>query len=253
MQRKHIPSMGPRYWVSLSIVSVFGANLGDFSSHDLHLGHAVGLLPMAAFLGAIFITERRDHSWNQIYYWLAIIVIRAAATNLADLFTHDFGLGRLSAAAGLTLLLALALFVGRPLASASNQAKLEKKSANALPTTDTQYWTAMMIAGTLGTVIGDYSSFGLHLGTGNASLMLGALLAAVLLLGSRGLLATMSYYWLTIVMVRAAGTAVGDFLAGSKALNIGLPLSTLCTGLLFVATAILWQDKDSSRLRSAAT
>ena len=79
MQRKHIPSLSPRYWVALTIVSVLGANLGDFSSHDLHLGHALGLLPTAVLLGAVFLVERRDLSWNQIYYWLAIIVIRARA------------------------------------------------------------------------------------------------------------------------------------------------------------------------------
>jgi uncharacterized membrane-anchored protein len=107
----------------------------------------------------------------------------------------------------------------------------------------------MMIAGTLGTVIGDYSSFGLHLGTANASLMLGVLLAAILFVGSRGLFATVAFYWLTIVAVRSAGTSIGDFLAG-KAVGIGLPMSTLLTGLFFVTTLMVWKDQASRRLQA---
>jgi uncharacterized membrane-anchored protein len=105
----------------------------------------------------------------------------------------------------------------------------------------------MMIAGTLGTVIGDYSSFGLHLGTANASLVLGALLAVILFVGSRGLFATVAYYWLTIVAVRSAGTSIGDFLAG-KAVGMGLPMSLFLTGLFFVATLMIWKDQASRRL-----
>ena len=250
MQRKHVPSMGPRYWAALSVVSVFGANLGDFCSHNLHLGHAWGLPPMAALLGVILIAERRDSSWNQAYYWLAIIVIRAAATNLADLVTLDLRLGRVWAVAGLTLLLALALILGRPPSSIAVDESRGNKEPAALPNTDARYWTAMLIAGTLGTVLGDVGSFGLGLGSGNASLALSAVLAAILYAGSRGLLARSWYYWSTIVAVRAAGTAVGDFLAGSRALNLGLPLSTLCTGVLFTALVLAWKDQASHGLRT---
>jgi uncharacterized membrane-anchored protein len=42
-------------------------------------------------------------------------------------------------------------------------------------------------------------------------------------------------------MVRAAGTDVGDFLAGRHML--GLALSTLVTGLVFVAFLALWKDR----------
>jgi uncharacterized membrane-anchored protein len=251
MQRKHIPSMGPRYWAALSIVSVFGANLGDFAAHDLRLGYALGLAPMAALLAAILIVERRDNSWNQAFYWLAIIVIRAAATNLADLATLDLRLGSVRAAAGLTVLLALALLFGRLFSSKSLKRSGGGKDLNELPSTDAGYWTAMLIAGTLGTVIGDFSSYELDLGTRNASLALGALLVFVLSVGSRSLFATVSYYWFTIVVVRAAGTAVADFLAGSEFLSLGLAKSTFLTGMLFTLTVLVWRDQGNYRLRTS--
>lgn len=244
MQRKHVPSMGPRYWLALSIVSIFGANLGDFCSHDLHLGHALGLLPMAVLLGAVMVVERKDNTWNQSYYWLAIVIIRAAATNIGDLVTHDLGLGRPIAAGLLFVLLALTLTVGADRSAAAAGDRAAIKAPNALPDTNGFYWTAMLIAGALGTVAGDYTSSNLHLGTGNAGLILSAILGVAFIGGSRGLLATTAYYWLTIVLVRAAGTAVGDFFAG-RIVGIGLPMSTLLTGALFCATILIWKDQES--------
>jgi uncharacterized membrane-anchored protein len=44
----------------------------------------------------------------------------------------------------------------------------------------------------------------------------------------------------TVVTVRAAGTVVGDFVAGKNML--GLALSTLVTGALFVALLVLWRE-----------
>jgi hypothetical protein len=50
-------------------------------------------------------------------------------------------------------------------------------------------------------------------------------------------------------MVRAAGTAVGDLVSGRNML--GLPLSTLVTGALFVALLVLWKQPATSKLVAA--
>ncbi|HXS40855.1 MAG TPA: hypothetical protein VN766_11770 [Stellaceae bacterium] len=244
MQRKHVPATGLRYWTALTIVSIFGANLGDFSAHDLELGHVLGLLPMAVLLAVVFLAERRDRSWNQAYYWLAIIIVRAAATNLGDFCSHNLGKG--GAVVFLIALLVISLAFWPPAPSVPNDAAAEHY---ALPVTDARYWTAMLIAGTVGTVIGDIASFGLHLGTATATLVLGTILALVFYGGSRGLFAISAYYWLAVVAVRSAGTSAGDFLAGRA--MIGLPLSTLCTGLVFTVVVLAWKDETSRRLRLA--
>jgi uncharacterized membrane-anchored protein len=245
MQRKHVPATGLRYWAALSLVSIFGANLGDFSAHDLHLGHVLGLIPMAVLLAVVFIAERWDRSWNQAYYWLAIIIVRAAATNLGDFCSHNLGQG--GAVVLLIALLVLSITFWPPAQSTPKDGAVERY---ALPTTDARYWTAMLIAGTVGTVIGDISSFGLHLGTALATLVQGAILGVIFYGGSRGMFAMAGYYWLTVVAVRSAGTSAGDFFAG-KAVGIGLPLSTLCTGLVFTVVVLVWKDQTSRQLRLA--
>jgi uncharacterized membrane-anchored protein len=236
MQLTHVPSAGARYWTALSIASVFGANLGDFVAKYLHLGHVRGLLPLAGILALILIVERRDRSVHQAYYWLAIIVIRTAATNLADFGASDLAVKKVWLIAALAVLLWGTLFFTPP-------AKLIEDIGTRpfrLPITDAKYWTAMLIAGTLGTVIGDLMSFESGLGTAYASLVQGAFLVVLFFLGGVGLFANVWFYWLTVVGVRAAGTSVSDFLAHNI---FGLPLSTLATGLLFVATLLLWKEQ----------
>src|SRR5882672_12113802 len=70
-----------------------GANTGDFLANILHLGHLRGLPPLAAAFAVIVWAERRARAATEAYYWLAIIVLRTGATNLADLVAHDLKLG----------------------------------------------------------------------------------------------------------------------------------------------------------------
>jgi uncharacterized membrane-anchored protein len=54
------------------------------------------------------------------------------------------------------------------------------------------------------------------------------------LAGRGGRLLLLPFYWLTVVLIRAAGTAVGDFISGRNML--GLPVSTAVTGLSSLLT-----------------
>jgi hypothetical protein len=109
---------------------------------------------------------------------------------------------------------------------------------------DLGYWISMFTAGTLGTVIGDYCSHDLHLGDAGASILLSPLLGVLFFVGRNGPLRWLWFYWLTVVMVRAAGTAVGDLVSGRNML--GLPLSTFVTGTLFVALLVIWKQRRGS-------
>jgi hypothetical protein len=94
-------------------------------------------------------------------------------------------------------------------------------------------------------VIGDFCSHDWRLGDGWAAILLSAVLFALFLAGRNLLLWSLPFYWLIIVMIRAAGTVVGDFFAGRNML--GLPLSTLVTGLLFIGLLIVWKEPFKKR------
>jgi uncharacterized membrane-anchored protein len=249
MQQIHLPTLGARYWAALCLASIFGANMGDFFARNLGLGHVAGLPLLALALAIVIAAERFDRSVHQVYYWTAIIIVRTGATNFADFACGDMKLPRGLVIIGLTAALVAALFASWQFAWRRQSG--ENKASDTVLRADAGYWISMFIAGTLGTVIGDYCSHDLHLGDGGASLLLVPILALVFVIARNGRLRSLPYYWLTIVTVRAAGTAVGDLVAGRTML--GLPLGTLVTGTLFVALLVMWKEPAASKLVHAGS
>jgi uncharacterized membrane-anchored protein len=247
MQQIHLPTLGARYWAALCLASIFGANMGDLFAHNLGLGHVAGLPYLALALAIVLVSERFDRSIHQVYYWTAIIIVRTAATNFADFAQGDMKLPRELVMAGLTAALVIALFANWQFAWREQSTK--DSASDTVLRADAGYWISMFIAGTLGTVIGDYCSHNLGLGDGGAALLLVPILALLFVIARNGLLRSLPYYWLTIVMVRAAGTAVGDYEAGRHML--GLPLGTLVTGTLFVALLAMWRESKVTKLLPA--
>jgi uncharacterized membrane-anchored protein len=243
MQSIHLPTLGPRYWLALCIASIFGANMGDFFARNIGLGHVAGLPFLAAALAIVMAVERFDRMTHQIDYWIAIIIVRTAATNFADFACGDLKLPRPGVMAGLAIILALALWSSWQFA----WRRLADKTEETVPVlrADLGYWIGMFVAGTLGTVIGDYCAHNLHFDDGGAALLLSPIVAALFLAGRDGLLLRLPFYWSTVVAIRAAGTSVGDFISGRHML--GLPLSTLVTGLALVATLAIWREPDGRR------
>jgi uncharacterized membrane-anchored protein len=247
MQPIHLPTLGPRYWTALCLASIFGANMGDFFAHDLGLGHVDGLPFLAMAFAIVIAGERFDRAVHEVYYWAAIIIVRTAATNSADFLCGDMKLPRVWVIAALAALLAAAVAL-------SWQWLWRRKpdqSDAAVLRADSGYWISMLIAGTLGTVIGDYCSHNLHLGDAEASILLSLILGLLFVLARGGLLRSFWFYWLTVVMIRAAGTAVGDLVASRGPL--GLPLSTLVTGMIFVGVLVAWKDPARPKLVEAGT
>lgn len=250
MHIRNVPALDARYWVAISLASVFGANTGDFVSHVLGLGHMRGLPVLAAIFTVILLLERRTRSGTDAYYWLAIVTVRTAATNLADLATHDLHLNYQWVLAGLATLLLLILFTGRA-SSAPPTANGRQAGSQGLPATDTRYWMAMLTAGTLGTALGDFAAGGL--GLAQSAVIFSTILAVVLVLRSRAELKTKLVYWLAIVVVRTAGTNLADFLAGKGGLNFGLVVSTTITGLLLLSVVLLGNRLPAMRRARGVT
>jgi uncharacterized membrane-anchored protein len=86
----------------------------------------------------------------------------------------------------------------------------------------------MFISGTLGTVIGDFCSHNMGLDDAGASILLSPIMAVMFLAGRGRRLLLPPFYWLAVVLISAAGTAVGDFISGRNML--GLSVSTAVTG-----------------------
>jgi uncharacterized membrane-anchored protein len=242
MKRFHVPTIDGRYWVAITLASIFGTNLGDFYAHQSGLGLIGGLPILAILFAGVYLVERSDRHSHDVYYWLCIIIMRTGATNIADYLAGRRGLSidRLSLSIGLGVALAVLVWW-----SARSEPKVvEYPTRKSLPKTDVRYWLAMLTAGVFGTVLGDF--FEKLIGQGMAALDLTVALMVALLIYRRRVLRAAFAYWVVIAVARTTGTAIGDWFAENKILKVGLPLSTLLTGLAFVGVIVLWRNRPQA-------
>jgi uncharacterized membrane-anchored protein len=221
LKSSHTPDAGLHFWTALCLASILGCNTGDYFAS--FFGLLSGFPALVVAFAIVMFVERLAEGDSKAFYWLAIVLVRTAATNLADFVAHQIGV--VAAMAGMTaLLLALMLLVhlrrGRP--------------AGGLPAIDGLYWATMLVAGTLGTAAGDFCSKS-PLGLGGAAIVLSLLVAALVTIKTSRAFGAMLSYWVVVVAIRSAGTSAGDWFAH----HIGLWQSTLVFALLLVA--YLWK------------
>jgi uncharacterized membrane-anchored protein len=211
------------YWVAMYAASALGTNLGDFWSDTLGLGLGASFASLAALSLVLIAVDRAVGLRTELIFWLALVILRAMATNVGDYLTDDMGISRLvtTPALGALTLAAGYLTIG----------------VNS-PRVDARYWLAMALGGAFGTVAGDLASHtvGLPLAAGVLALALVACVAARSQIGGAGVLS----YWAVVLVERAAGTPAGDLLAEGRGLGLGLPVAMTITGGLFVL-AVLWR------------
>jgi len=221
---KCVPKINRAYWMCLILASIFGANAGDFVADILRLGHLKGIPYLAACLLAVFVIER-FRAPSALYFWGAIIIIRASATNIGDIF-HDLKIGFATSVPLMTFVLVAAVGFWR--------AVKPHDASSATITINAFYWVTMFVAGVLGTVGGDAMSYGIRLGNLGATIALGVPLGLAFWFGRNGLLRQLYYYWLTVALIRSAGTSAGDLLS----YVIGLTGATAASGATFFA--LVW-------------
>jgi uncharacterized membrane-anchored protein len=229
------------YWFAMLAASALGTNIGDLWAEILFPGRFSSLASLLAVCVVSVWYDRRAAARTEAGYWVAIVAMRAAATNLADILTHDLALGYVLVSGLLWLLtLAVARFTVPDFGRAGS------------PRVDGAYWTAMFIAGLFGTVAGDLIHHTIGLYTASAILCL--VLAGLITVRDIRAPTSVLLYWSIIMAERCAGTAVGDALASRRAVALGVPLATLCTGVLLAVS--LWlrsRSEDKPDLASSAT
>jgi uncharacterized membrane-anchored protein len=245
MKPFHTPAVDARYWVAITLASIFGTNLGDFYSHASGLGIVWGLCLLAAVALVVFLAERTDRRSHEAYYWLVIIIIRTGATNIADYLAFRVHISPAFLTVG------LALVMGAVAWRATKAAGAAASDVGRLPQTDAPYWVAMLAAGVFGTVLGDVCSH--VLGQTTASIGLGLLLGVVWFVFQRRVATSPGSYWLTVSVARTAGTALGDWLAENPSVDIGLPLATVLTGAVFVSVLCLWPSRRTVPMTTTDT
>lgn len=160
MRYANVPSVDARYWTAITLASICGCNLGDCLSFYAHWNHWIGLAPLTVIFAALVFGERHSARARQAWYWAVVIVLRAAATNLADLATHTFEWPYPRVILVLAVLQALVVWPVLPRLISAGTERMGR------PATSGWYWLSLLTAGTLGTAIGDWTAEELDFGTG---------------------------------------------------------------------------------------
>ncbi len=218
---KTLPKINAVYWLCLIGASIFGTNTGDYLAEVLGLGHMVGFPWLVVAFGLVFLVDRLYAKGTPLFFWAAIIVIRTAATNVGDAF-GDFHIGF---TVSLPIVFGLYVIAAGVYTLSARPSELAATTVKVSPL----YWLCMILAGILGTVGGDYASFGLHLMPIGTTIVFGGLALLMIAFGHK-LWTSPLFYWACLAIVRTAGTGAGDALAHL----LGLPQATLLTGSVFI-------------------
>ena len=133
---------GLTFWLAIFTASAFSTNLGDFWVDGLELNRPSSFASLVSVCVAAIWADSRLGRRTEVFYWTAIVALRAAATNLADFLTHDLAVSYPFAA--------VILGGGAVLAGRFTWPGSDGRS----PVVDRWYWTAMLAAGVFGTVGG---------------------------------------------------------------------------------------------------
>jgi uncharacterized membrane-anchored protein len=223
------------YWFAMLAASALGTNLGDLWAEILFPGRFSSLASLLTICTLAVWYDRRAAPRTEAGYWAAIVVMRAAATNLADIITHDLAMNYVLASALLAVVTLVAARFTRP-----------DPARGGSPLVDSAYWVAMFVAGLFGTVAGDFihHSIGLYTASGLLCVALAGLIAA----RDIAISSSMLIYWTIVMSERCAGTAVGDALASRRAVGLGLLTASSCTAGLTIGA--LWLRAQHRRRRT---
>jgi len=172
------------YWWVILTTSTAGTTVSDYMDRSLGLGYAQGALllsgGLALTLGAWWLSERSlsveriDGGRAEVFYWVAILFSNTLGTALGDYLADDSGLGFLGGAS----------LIGATLAAIALAGAFTRIDRVAL------FWAAFVLTRPFGATLGDLltkpaARGGLDLGTAGASLVLAAILVAVLYASTR--------------------------------------------------------------------
>ncbi len=170
------------YWLAVAMVGVFGTMCADVLHVGLHVPYVVSSALYACFLAAVFvcwyrvegtlsvhaITTRR----RELFYWAAVVGTFALGTAVGDLTSITLHLGYLTSV----------LLFGCAICIPAIVALTDFGAARTVLT----FWTAYVLTRPLGASVADYlgkptHSGGVGVGSGEVTVILAALIAAVVL------------------------------------------------------------------------
>jgi uncharacterized membrane-anchored protein len=232
-----VPHIILLYWIIKIAATTLGETGADMFSMTFNLGYGFTIiLFFILFLIALGVKLAKKR-YEPISYWVLFTMTAIVGTAISDYIDRTLKMGYAGGSAMLLILLIISLFAWY---------KSEKSiDVETITTTKAElfYWTAFLIANTLGTAAGDYLSDNLELGFMKSALIIAGVLVLTALLHFYTKVSKTLLFWIAFVLTRPFGATFGDLLTKTKDKG-GLNLGTIGSSIFFAVLLFIALIKE---------
>lgn len=225
------------YWVIKIASTTLGETGADMFSMTYDFGYATTILIFMGLFGLFLAIKLSIKRYEPLTYWLTFTATAIVGTAISDYIDRTLGLGYTM---GSLLLIALLIVV---LVAWYFHDKTVNVEYITNTTSEIYYWTAFLIANTLGTAAGDFLADELKLGFAQSAFIITGALVVTALLHFYTKISTVLLFWLAFVLTRPFGATFGDLLTKTHEKG-GLDLGTVNSSLFFAVILVLAVAKE---------
>jgi uncharacterized membrane-anchored protein len=242
-----VPQITVAFWVIKGLSTAMGESTSGFLVHAIPAPLAV-LLGFAGFVCALILQFRmgRYVAWT---YWFAVVMVGIFGTMAADVLHVGLGVPYTAS----TILYAIVLILVF-VAWQRTEKTLSIHSIDS-PRREAFYWATVAATFAMGTALGDFTAYTLHLGFFPSAVLFAAVIA-VPAFGFRFLRwNAILTFWFAYVITRPLGASIADGLAKSRrssGLGIGDGSVVLVLGIL-IAVAVAYLAITKTDVQPAPT
>ena len=240
-----VPEVTLGFWLTNVAATGLGETWGDAVSAALDFGFFSATLILGAVFAAAVTAQVRAQRFLPVWYWLAIAATTTVATTLADVADRSLGIGFTGGVVLLACLFLASLWAWRRALGSLSIYRIDTVRSERF------YWTAIVLAQTLGMALSDWTAEVLGLGREASMMMYGVLLAAMALAYFRTSVSRTLLFWLAFVATRPLGAVVGGLLdrsaqAGGLAWSQGTTMMALAGVVLLCIVVFRQRAADKS-------
>ncbi len=231
-----VPEVVPRFWVLTLLGATLGPTAADATSADLGLGLTATCAVMSLFLVGVLIVQLSTRRCHLAGYWLALVWCTTVGVLLTDTLARDFGVSLwvvvVTSGAGI----AVTFVVWHRVEHTVSFHSLLTRRREAC------YWTAVILAGSLGSSGQDLVTRTLGVGPAATTLIFALVLAGVIALAGAGAathtVPVVAAFWSAYVLIWPLAAALADLLtAAAPQGGVGLSRVITTTSLVVLVVA----------------
>jgi len=226
------------YWVIKIASTTLGETGADMFSMTFKLGYAQTILIFMSLFLALLGIKLFLKGYHPIVYWLTFTVSAIVGTAISDFIDRTLGFGY---ALGSAVLITMLLII---LAAWHRKEKTINVEYISTSSVEVFYWTAFLIANTLGTAAGDFMADNLGLGFKYSAILISGVLIVITLLRFFTKVSQTLLFWLAFVLTRPFGATFGDFLTKPIAKG-GINFGTVGSSIVFAVILFIAVAKES--------